>query len=78
MTVLELIKVLELYPAKRRVFVDGYEGGYDLLVRGNINITEVVEEDSSYEGSHTDSNGWNGKTPKHADIPRELVLVLGR
>lgn len=79
MTTEQLIEFLKLHPGKR-VFVDGYEGGVDLLMENQCVMETVAEKDyePGYCGTHdiVDAN----ELPDHYYKPnsKEIVVILGR
>ena len=79
MTAKELCIILERYPADMRVVVEGYEGGYDDVLKDKIreiNLELNVNDPDGYVGIH-DEEG-------HGDcfddnIPKKCrALLIGR
>ena len=76
MTVSELIRLLQEYPATLRVVVNGYEEGYDDLSHEQISIATISLNTGKHhwEGQHGDPRHRAEETPDGAKVVEALVL----
>ena len=76
MTVSELIKLLQEYPASLRVVVNGYEEGYDDLSPEQLSIAKISLNTGKHhwEGQHGDSRHPAEETRDGAKVEEALVL----
>ena len=76
MLVAELIELLQEYPARLRVVVNGYENGYDDLTPQRISITKISLNTGKHEwdGRHGDPPYPKAETPDGAEVVEALVL----
>ena len=76
MTVSELIKLLQEYPASLRVVVNGYEDGYDDLSPEQISIATISLNTGTHhwEGQHGDPRHPAEETRDGAKVEEALVL----
>ena len=75
MTVSELIKLLNQYPADLRVVVNGYEDGYDDLSPQQISTAEIALSTGKHpwEGRHGDPH-WREGRREGAEVVEALVF----
>ncbi len=76
MTVSEVIKLLQEYPASLRVVVNGYEEGYDDLSPEQISIAKISLSTGKHhwEGQHGDPCRQVEETSETTKIEEALVL----
>ena len=76
MTVKELIRLLETYPADMRVVVNGYEEGYDDLSLEQVSVVRVLLNTGTeaWQGRHGDPRDVPDRPPEQADAVDALVL----
>lgn len=76
MTVSELIKLLQEYPANLRAVVNGYEDGYDDLSPEQISIAKISLDTGTHhwEGQHGDPRHRVGETSDGIEVVEALVL----
>lgn len=60
MIVAELIEQLKKYPADKRVVVDGYEDGFDDVVKVEELLLKLNHYTEWYYGEHEESKDENG------------------
>ena len=76
MTVSELIKLLQEYPANLRAVVNGYEDGYDDLSPEQISIAKISLNTGKHhwEGQHGDPRHRVKETSSATKVEEALVL----
>jgi len=74
LTVGELKTFLELYPENMRVFVDGFEGGYDDPTFHEIEVVLNANENISYFGKHFEEDSSLLDSTKNHVITKGLCL----
>jgi hypothetical protein len=71
-TVAELIELLQKYPKDAKVFVDGYEGGVQVV--GKVDYVSVWPESRTYCGTHETNAPYDDPDA----CPSEMVVLLSR
>ena len=76
MTVKALRELLNQYPDNLRVVVDGYEDGYDDLVKERISARKIQlnTKTKDWEGQHSDFDRLGETTDHDAEIVEALVF----
>ena len=76
MTVKALKEVLSQYPDNLRVVVDGYESGYDDLVRERISVRKIQLDTKTgvWEGQHSDFDSLSQEKSDTAETAEALIF----